>query len=85
MARDQWELGVAPAVVDDRKIGMADPAVIDGDFDLLVTKWTRIKFEGFQGGSGSCRGVGSDLAHPCLLPARPGFGETGQRINMQSP
>ena len=52
VARDQRESGVAPVVVDDRQIRVANAAVIDRDFDLLVTERTRIKFEGFKGGSG---------------------------------
>ncbi|VTP80715.1 Uncharacterised protein [Leclercia adecarboxylata] len=41
---NQWVLRKAPFVIDHRQIGMADPAVIDLDFNVFCFQLARIVF-----------------------------------------
>jgi hypothetical protein len=51
MAGDERVLRVAPIVVDDGKVGVADAAIVDRDFHLFVAEFPRRVFKRFEGGS----------------------------------
>jgi hypothetical protein len=46
---------------------MADPAVFDRDFDLLVAERAGIVFKGFEAGAGRVRGPGMNRGHGGFL------------------
>ena len=51
MAGDERVMRVAPIVVDDGKVGVADAAIVDRDFHLFVAEFPRRVFKRFEGGS----------------------------------
>jgi hypothetical protein len=57
MSGHERELGHAPFVVEHRKIGMADAAVRDFDFHLVLSQLARIKFKRLQWTFGGLRRV----------------------------
>ena len=42
MAGNEWIAGVAPFIANHRQIRVTDPAVLDGDLDLFVAKFTGV-------------------------------------------
>src|SRR5262249_60479778 len=56
-------IGHSPFVADHGQVGMADPAVADGNFDLLGSKRTGIVFGRFQPVTRPGGRIGTDLGH----------------------
>src|SRR5512138_1833499 len=63
MAQDRGELRDSPLVVEDRKVGMTQAAMLDGDFNVLVAEQTRV--EGFEH-----HRPFRHLGNPCLVILR---------------
>ena len=51
MAGDERVMHVAPIVVDDGEVGVADAAIVDRDFYLFVAEFPRRVFKRFESGS----------------------------------
>src|SRR5262249_47954683 len=63
VAQDRGELRDSPLVVADRKVGVTQAAMLDGDFNVLVAERTRV--EGFED-----HRLFRPLRHPCLIILR---------------
>ena len=63
VARHKRVNRVAPLIPQDRKVGVAEPARLDGDFDLGRTERARVVGERFEFGVLRLGGPGTDLAH----------------------
>jgi len=65
VTRHQRVSGHAPFVVDHRQVRMAHAAILDGDFDLLITERAGIVIVAFQFLFSGCGRPRANLGHGC--------------------
>ncbi len=63
VARDKWETGHAPFIIEHREIRVADAAVGNVDFDVVAAEFAGIEGIGLERGACGGGGIGFDFRH----------------------